>query len=249
MSAPANVWDQRLREVGADGVTARRIFADLSACGSSHLSLIRQSIDDGMMPVISYKVPDPTMLASGGYDGWLSVLKAQLDALDAPVTATYHHEPHGDMEPAVFRAASLRFVDRRQHPEHRGWSHPQRMAARPSGVHLRDLTDATLLNKWEFVAVDSYHSGTVTTPARPCPPVRSRCGSTGWTPWDYPNKPLGVGEYNGFSAAAVAEAGETMLATPELWFGMAWNSTAGNHIPLAAGTASPLSSGPSRTPA
>ena len=31
---------------------------------------------------------------------------------------------------------------------------------------------------------------------------------------------------------AVAEAGESLLSTPELWFGLAWNSTAGAYSPL-----------------
>ena len=37
--------------------------------------------------------------------------------------------------------------------------------------------------------------------------------------------PLGVGEYNGFSAETIASAGEALLSTPNVWFGCLWNST------------------------
>ena len=39
--------------------------------------------------------------------------------------------------------------------------------------------------------------------------------------------PLGVGEYNGYSAESIADAGEALLDTPNVWFGCMWNSTGG----------------------
>ncbi|UFN45974.1 DNRLRE domain-containing protein [Nocardioides okcheonensis] len=232
MSAPTNLWAQRIQEVGAQGVTARRIFADLSASGSSQLPLIRETIADGMMPVISYKVPDPAALANGSYDTWLSTLRSQLTGLGAPVTATFWHEPNGDMDPAVFRAASLKFFNLVDAPSIavgpilNGWLLDRRVS------DFAAFTDATLLNKWEFVAVDSYQNGTAAAPgdllpARAVPLLASWMDSVG-----HPNKPLGLGEYNGHTAQAVAEAGESILSTPELWFGLAWNSTAGAYSPL-----------------
>lgn len=233
MSAPASLWSQRIQEVGANGVKARRIFATLSSSGSSSLPLIKQAIADGMMPVISYKVPDPAALANGSYDSWLRTLRSQLTGLGAPVTATFWHEPNGDMDPAVFRAASLRFFDLVDAPEIavgpilNGFLLDRRVS------DFAAFTDATLLNKWEFVAVDSYQSGTVdapgsSMPARAVPLLASWMDSVG-----HPNTPLGLGEYNGFTAQAIAEAGESILSTPELWFGLAWNSQGGSYAPLA----------------
>ncbi|WP_415839269.1 hypothetical protein [Nocardioides zeicaulis] len=232
MSAPANLWPQRIQEVGANGVKARRIFADLSSSGTSQLSLIRQTIADGMMPVISYKVPDPAALANGSYDAWLATLRTQLVGLGAPVTATFWHEPNGDMDPAVFRAASLKFFNAVDAPSIavgpilNGWLLDRRVS------DFAAFTDATLLNKWEFVAVDSYQNGTATNPgdllpARAIPLLASWMDSVG-----HPNTPIGLGEYNGFTAEAIAQAGESILSTPELWFGLAWNSTAGAYAPL-----------------
>jgi hypothetical protein len=232
MSAPANLWDTRIQEVGANGVRARRIFADLSESGSSQLPLIRKAIADGMTPVISYKVPNPATLANGGYDTWLATLRTQLNDLNAPVTATFWHEPHGNMDPAVFRAASLKFFNGVDSPDIavgpilNGWLLDRRVA------EFASYTDANLLNKWEFVAVDSYQSGTPTNPgtdmpARAIPLLENWMDSVG-----HPDTPLGLGEYNGFSAKAIADAGEILLSTPEVWFGLAWNSTAGAYVPL-----------------
>ncbi len=234
MSAPANMWDTRIQEVGANGVRARRIFADLSESGSSQLPLIRKAIADGMTPVISYKVPNPATLANGGYDTWLATLRTQLNDLNAPVTATFWHEPHGNMDPAVFRAASLRFFNGVDSPDIavgpilNGWLLDRRVA------DFASYTDADLLNKWEFVAVDSYQSGTPTNPgtdmpARAIPLLENWMDSVG-----HPNTPLGLGEYNGFSAKAIADAGEILLSTPEVWFGLTWNSTAGAYAPLTS---------------
>lgn len=233
MSAPAYLWDQRIREVGATGVTARRIFADLTPTGTDQLNLMRRAIADGMLPVISYKVPDPAVLAAGGYDTWLANLRAELTGLDAEVTATFWHEPYGDMDPATFRAASLEFLEGVDAPRIavgpilNGWLLDRKVST------FASFTDATLLDAWEFVAVDSYQSGTPSNPG-PAMPARAIPLLERWMDsMGHPDKPLGVGEYNGFTAGAVAEAGETVLSTPEVWFAAAWNSTAGNHIPLA----------------
>jgi hypothetical protein len=233
MSAPAYLWDQRIDEVGPSGVTARRIFADLTPTGTDQLNLVREAVADGMLPVISYKVPDPAVLAAGGYDSWLANLRGQLSGLDADVTATFWHEPYGDMDPATFRAASLAFLEGVDAPDIavgpilNGWLLDRKVSI------FASFTDATLLEKWEFVAVDSYQSGTPTAPG-PAMPARAIPLLERWMDsMGHPDKPLGVGEYNGFTAEAVAEAGETVLSTPEVWFAAAWNSTAGNHIPLA----------------
>jgi hypothetical protein len=185
-----------------------------------------------MTPVISYKVPNPATLANGGYDTWLATLRTQLNDLNAPVTATFWHEPHGNMDPAVFRAASLKFFHGVDSPDIavgpilNGWLLDRRVA------DFASYTDANLLDKWEFVAVDSYQSGTSTNPgsympARAIPLLENWMDSVG-----HPNTPLGVGEYNGFSAKAIADAGEILLSTPEVWFGLAWNSSGGPYAPL-----------------
>jgi len=233
MSAPSNLWAQRIGEVGANGVKARRIFATISSSGSSSMPLIKQAIADGMMPVISYKVPSVAAMINGDYDQWLATLRTQLVGLHANVTATFWHEPRGNMTPAQFRAASLKFFNLVDAPSIavgpilNGWLLDRQTA------EFASYTDATLLNKWEFVAVDSYQSGTATSPG-PLMPARAVPLLEKWmTSVGHSSTPIGLGEYNGFSAQAIAQAGETLLSTPQAWFGLAWNSQGGNYAPLA----------------
>ena len=225
MSAPASVWSQRLAEVGPCGVEARRIFADLTMTGRDQSTLIDQALAAGMMPVISYKVPSVAALISGQYDTWLTSLRTYLEGLGEQVTVTFWHEPHDDMTAAEFRAGSRKFVD---------WVKAPTVAIGPilNGWLLDDqegtfssYTDPYLLAAWDFVAVDSYQSGTVASPgtklpARAVPLLADWLDSQG-----FPDKPIGVAEYNGFTADAVAAAGEAILSTPEVWFGLVWNST------------------------
>ena len=196
------------------------------------MPLIKQAIAGGMLPVVSYKVPNVDTLISGGYDTWLTNLRTQLNNLNADVTVTFWHEPHGNMTPAQFRAGSVKFLDGVDAPRIavgpilNGW-----LLDRQTDT-FASYTDANLLERWEFVALDSYHSGTPSNPgpllpARAIPLLANWMDSVG-----QPNKPLGVGEYNGFTAAAVTAAGDAILSTPEVWFAVVWNSTAGNHVPL-----------------
>ena len=188
------------------------------------MSLIRQAIADGMTPVVSYKVPNPTTMANGGYDAWLVTLRNQLDALDTPVTATYWHEPHGDMTPAEFRAGSLKFVNLVDSPDIavgpilNGWLLDRRVD------DFASYTDSTLLNKWEFVGVDSYQEGTASDPSTTLLPARAVPKTAAWLDTQgFPDKKILLGEYNGFTGSAIEQAGEYILSTPELWIGNVWN--------------------------
>jgi hypothetical protein len=232
MSAPASLWDQRINEVGACGVTARRIFADVVSGGSSQMNLIQDAVNDGMLPVISYKVPNVTTLINGGYDSWLTALKADLVGLNTQVTATFWHEPNGDMTGTQFQQASQKFYDKvnaaniEVGPILNGWLLDNQQST------FASFTNATLLSEWEFVAVDSYQSGDPTNPGTKMPARAIPLLATWLDNHGQPNKPIGLGEYNGFSAAAIQQAGEAILSTPEVWFGLAWNSTGDSYSPL-----------------
>ena len=43
----------------------------------------------------------------------------------------------------------------------------------------------------------------------------------------YDDMPIGIGEYNGFTAGSITEAGEALFTTPNVWFGCVWNTTGG----------------------
>lgn len=224
MSAPAASWSTRLAEVGPRGVTARRIFADLQADGRNQSKLIEEAKAAGMMPVVSYKVPSVTTLNSGGYDAWLTATRSYLAGLGVQVTATFHHEPHGDMTPDEFRAGSKRFLAMKAPtiavgPILNGWLLDRQVAT------FASYANPELLAAWDFVAVDSYQDGTPAAPGKLMPargvPLLAKWLDT----QGFGDKRIGLGEYNGFSAEAIRAAGEAILSTPEVWFGLVWNST------------------------
>ena len=71
--------------------------------------------------------------------------------------------------------------------------------------------------------------------------LRSYLSSRGY------DHPIGVGEYNGFSAATIAAAGEALLSTPNVWFGCLWNSA--GDVPGARGRPAGRVPGDPRRPA
>ena len=235
MSAPASSWATRLAEVGPAGVNARRIYADLTAAGNDQASLISAAITAGMMPVISYKVPLASVatLAAGGLDSWLAALKAYLVGLGTTVAVAFWHEPADDMPGADYCAGAQRFVDRVKAPTVKvgpvlnGWLLDNQVTT------FETYTTPALLNAWDWFGIDTYHSGTqaapgATIPSDRMPPLLAFLASKGKA-----TMPVGIGEYNGYTAAALAQSGEVWLSTPTLWFACVWNNTGGKGVILS----------------
>lgn len=224
MSAPANLWDQRLAEVGPEGVTARRIFAtELSIKG--RLDEIGDALRAGMLPILSFKgTPTPANVAN---------LRHELEALGADVTATWHHEPRGDWSGADFCRHSETFLGVKSArvqvgPILNGWLLDNKVA------EWESFTTPALLDAWDFLGVDTYQPSADSPkyPGRTIPKMVDWLAAKG-----HPDKPIVVGEYNGFTAEAIRESGETFLSTPQVVAACCWNSTgkpgSQEHIPLA----------------
>jgi hypothetical protein len=236
MSAPAGMWSQRIKEVGACGVSARRVFANLQSDGKAQSSVIAQAVAAHQMPVISYKVANVDTLINGGYDSWLKATRSYLAGLNVPVTVTFWHEPYGDMDPAKFRAGSQKFLDIMKStatpnikvgPILNGWLLDNKVS------DFASFTSKSLLTQWDFVAVDSYQSGTASAPGNKLPARAVPLLATWMDQQGFGDKPIGLGEYNGFTGAAIKAAGDAILSTPEAWFGLAWNSDGGTkYAPL-----------------
>lgn len=224
MSASPETWNARLAEVGSTGIKARRIFCQLDSSGRHQESLIRKAIADGMIPVLSWKVPSVATLISGGYDSWLANLRAFLVSLDVEVTATFWHEPHGNMTPAEFRAGSQRFLDRVKAPKVKvgpilnGWLLDNRVADWTS------YTSPALLNGWDFLGLDTYSEGTVAAPSTTLLCGRAIPKAATWLAQQgHGDMPIVIGEYNGQIEAAIKYAGEQILAVPNVWIACVWN--------------------------
>jgi hypothetical protein len=221
MNAKPDQWAQRISQVGP-GVAARRIFADLAAGPRSQLKLVEAAHADGMLPVISYKVGgDVAGAVRGDYNAAAQQAAALLDSYDLPTAVTFWHEPYGDMSGAEYAAATrqvLPYFKRgklRVGPILNGW-----LLDRQQSTFASFCAD-DLFRLWDWVGIDTYESGSV-KPATRIPALSKFLASRG-----HGDLPLGVGEYNGYSAASIAGVGEALLDTPNVWFGCVFNNNGG----------------------
>jgi hypothetical protein len=223
----ASAWSQRLSEVGS-GVAARRIYADLGAGASSGLSLVEETHKAGMLPVISYKVGgDAAGAAAGRFDAVAQQAATQLASFGLPTAVTIWHEPYGNVTGPDYAALSRRLVPIFKRGK-------LRVGPLLNGFLLDRQVDTfgsfcpdDLFGLWDWVGMDTYQSGTADHPGDALPagriPALARfCRSRG-----HADMPLGVGEYNGWTAAAIAQVGNALFTTPNVWFGSVWNNTGG----------------------
>ena len=225
MSTPADAWDSRLSAVGG-GLAARRIYADLGAGYLSQIKTVEQTHADGMMPVISYKVGgDVAGAVNGAYNAVAEQAAAKLASYGRPTAVSFWHEPNTDLSPADHVAASKQILPYFKRGE-------LRVGPILNGFLLDNQVDTfaafapdEMFGLWDYVGIDTYEGGTATNPGPRKPAdriyaLRSYLSSRGY------DHPIGVGEYNGFSAQTIAAAGEALLSTPDVWFGILWNAAA-----------------------
>jgi hypothetical protein len=231
MSSPATVWSQRLAQVGA-GVSARRIFADLCKGATDQMDLVEQAHAAGMVPVISYKVGgDGAGAATGKYNALAEQAAAKLDSYGLPTRVTYWHEPSPDISPAQYVAGSqqlLPIFKRGQltvGPFLNGWLLDNKLTT------LTSYCPDEMFALWDWLGIDTYESGTMSSPgpikpADRIPKLISYQSSRGFS------HPIGIGEYNGYSAQTITDAGNAILGHSEVAFGCMWNSTIGKGYTL-----------------
>lgn len=231
MSSPASVWATRVKAVGP-GLAARRIFADLRDGATSQINLVEQAHAAGMLPVISYRVGrDAAGAASGRYNAVAGQAAARLASYGLPTAVSFWHEPYGDMTPAQFVAASKQLLPI--------FKRGQLRVGPILNGFLLDRQQSTfgsfcpndLLAICDWIAIDTYESGSLMAPgsykpAGRIPALAKYLKARGSA------LPIGVGEYNGYSAKSIADVGEALLSTPNVWFGCVWNATGGKGYEL-----------------
>lgn len=220
MSAPAADWDQRIAEVGANGIRARRIFADLAKGAQDKKTAIDRAIADRQIPVISYKVGGNLSGAlAGQYDAVAQQAAAFLASYDTEIAVAIWHEPMGDMTGPEF----LRLQKRLLPIFNRGKIkvgpilNSFQLYTAAGRAEFATYTDAAVLELYDFYGFDTYRDD---DPGDAIAPIVEFLASRG-----HGNMPLLVGEYNTPLASAITAAGETFLSTPTLWLAMIWNAT------------------------
>jgi hypothetical protein len=227
MSAPGALWTQRIKEVGP-GVAARRIYGDLGAGATSQLKLVEQAHAAGMLPVISYKLGgDVAGAINGKFNAVAKEAAARLASYDLPTAVTIWHEPYGDMSGADYAAASRQLLP--------FFKRGKLKVGPVLNGFLLDRQESTfasycpedLFQLWDWMGIDTYETGTSASPGPIKPADRIPALAKFVKSRGHADIPLGVGEYNGYSAASITGVGEALFTTPNVWFGCMWNSTGG----------------------
>jgi hypothetical protein len=231
MSAPTSLWDQRVSEVGG-GLAARRIFADLANGATSQIRTVERAHAAGMLPVISYKVGgDIDGARNGRFNAVAEAAATRLASYGLPTAVTFWHEPSPDVTGAEYAAASKQLLpifkrdELRVGPILNGWLLDNKQST------FASYCPDEMFTIWDWFGIDTYESGTMTSPgvrkpADRIPAMAKFLSSRGHS------LPMAVGEYNGYSAATIAAAGEALMSTPNVWFGCVWNSSGGKGLPL-----------------
>jgi hypothetical protein len=227
MSAPAKVWDQRSREIGP-GLGARRIFADLAKGADSQLKLVEQAHAAGMLPVISYKVGgDLEGAIRGDYNDVAAQAAAKLKSYGLATAVGFWHEPYGDMTGERYVTASKQLLPifrqgrLKVGPILNGWLLDNKRD------EFASFCPDELFGLWDWFGIDTYESGSMQSPGDHQPGDRLPVLSAYLNSRGHGDLPIGVGEYNGFSAQSITAAGDAMFRTPNVWFGCMWNATGG----------------------
>ncbi|GAB6985658.1 hypothetical protein [Nocardioides pyridinolyticus] len=223
MSAPARQWEQRSREVGP-GLTARRIFANLAKGASSQIRLVEEAHAAGQLPVISYKVGgDVAGAVAGRFNEAARQAAARLASYDKPTAVTFWHEPHGDMTPEEYVAASKQLLPEfkqgklRVGPLLNGWLLDRQVST------FASYAPDEMFAIWDWFGIDTYESGSMEEPGDSKPAARVLAARQFLTSRGQVHA-LGIGEYNGYSGETIAAVGEALLSTPDVWFGCMWNA-------------------------
>ena len=225
MSSPNNTWDQRVREVGP-GLEARRIFlSDFSAS----LNLAQQACDDGMYPVLSFKTGTYSwaQVAAGSADAALRALATRLEALTCDSFVAIHHEPAKDGAAADWARMQIRALPIvggaiggkvKVGVIANGWW----WSATNQGytdAEIAAYIPPAVIAVSDVIAADTYQ--TSATGEEPAPKMR-RMGE--WARRVGGVRALGVGEFNGFTAASITNATAALAADPLFAWGCVWNS-------------------------
>lgn len=226
MSAPGNLWDARVKEVGP-GLQARRIFYGDFGAG---LSLTQRACADGMYPIISFKTGGYSwaQVAAGAADADLRALASRLAGLHCKLFVAIHHEPAKDGAAADWAAMQ----------EH----------ALPLLKANTDISVGVIGNGWwwsataqgytdaeiaqyitprvkavsDVIASDTYQTS---VDGEESAPKMIRMGE--WARRTGGVKALGVGEFNGPTAIGITHATQALANDPLFAWGCLWNADGG----------------------
>lgn len=228
MSAPDNLWAQRLAEVGGPAhIKYRRIYITGFDGG---LGKVQDSLNAGMTPIISWKTGSYSwsQVASGQADASIRSLVTKLNAIPGKKFLAIHHEPNGDGTPKDWSAMQVRALPILKTANQatvgvigNGWWWSQRSQGLSDAQIAEWIPDA-VINVSDVIAGDTYQDASLNEDGG----VKMK-GMADWAR-RHPNvKGLGVGEFNGLSAGGITNAMNVAKAESKFVWALMWNSQAG----------------------
>lgn len=220
-----DAWDTRLAEVGPAGITARRWYATST---SNKRTSIQQTVADGMIPVVSYKLG----VLTASHTSYIQAEANFLAGLGVPVYAAINHEPYNDMTGAQFlasqRALAPIFAAKpnvKVGPILHGWLMD---STANRTVNFADWIAQDLLDNgtYDFMGIDSYQTGSDASPGTVDPGDRIGTLKPILAAKGYPNLPILVGEYNAWRVGSL-QSTQVFLDDPQVFMACLWNNTGG----------------------
>lgn len=235
MSAPDDKWDERLAQVGGPtNIKFRRIF--YTTLNQSSYTKVQEAINDGMVPVISWKVSPYTWaeVGSGQADAALQTIVTRLNAIPGKKHLVLHHEPAGDGTAVDFVAMQLRALpilktaqQATVGPIANGWW----WSARSQGytdAEINEWLPNSVINLSDVIAADTYQDETLNEDGS----VKAQ-RLADWAKRKGNVDAIGIGEFNGWTASAITNVMNVVKAEPLFEWALVWNSgPTGLGIPL-----------------
>lgn len=224
MAAPADKWNERLAQVGREHINYRRIFLVGFDDG---LNKVTETLNAGMTPVISWKTTPYSwaQVGSGAADSALRSLVSRLNAIPGNKILVLHHEPAKDGTANDFVAMQLRALPILKTANNvqvgiiaNGWW----WSAQNHGYNDSEIAQwipTSLKNVCDFIAADTYQE-----------PDLSEDGSVralrlaAWARRTGGVSALGIGEFNGYTAASITNVMNVVKADPLFKWALVWNS-------------------------
>lgn len=237
MSAPAEAWDQRLAEVGGkEHIKFRRIFYQGF---DSNFKLVERSIQDGMVPIISFKVTPYSwrQVADGAADAAMRSMVAKLNAIPGEKFVALHHEPAkdgtakdwSDMQVHALPIIKSAGTNIKVGVIGNGWW----WSNQKNGY--TDAEIATYVTKDVIAVSDVIAADTYQTDAGgegPGPKIKNMGA---WARRVGGVKALGVGEFNGIEANKITEGMNAVKSEPLVAWACLWNHDIGNFAKILSG--------------
>ena len=225
MSAPLNMWNQRVREVGP-GLQARRLFF---TSFDASLSKAADACNAGMYPVMSFKTGSYSwaQVAGGSADASLRALASKLAALPCGVFVAIHHEPANDGAAADWAKMQVHALPILGGPAGgnikvgvigNGWWWSVGKKGYSDAQIAQYITPAVKAVS-DVIASDTYQMTATSEEAAP-----KIIRMSAWARRVGGVKALGIGEFNAATASGITNAVKALAADPLYAWGCLWNA-------------------------